>query len=166
VVDRDMEAWFDDLCNNLETKLHAVIKYLTSKGEFIAMNEVGHIDTGETLTSISSSVDGLDGEVIAGGNAIWLEFGTGVTRNATPHPEPVESEIPIYAWGTYGKGNAKNPKGWFYPTTNPDEAVYYNEKTGVMYAHTYGIPANFFMYNTGREIATLVPTALHEVFNK
>lgn len=169
-TDEALEDWFNRIALNLDSMLENLIEILAEYGYWFAIFNLEHIDTGKTLASIQKNVNGNEAEVVAGGAAIWIEFGTGVVKNVTAHPEPVESDIPILSWGTYGKGNGKNPKGWFYPTTDIRYAVkrkdgsYLTDANGNYIAHTYGIPANYFMYNSGREVANYVPYALARIF--
>jgi len=142
-----------------------ILDAMVSEGEHIAINRVGHIDTGETLNSIVGYRSGNQGFVVAGANAIWLEFGTGVRRNAVKHPAPVSTGgVTIYSHGSYGKGKGADPNGWYYPTSDIRYAKMdkdgnpYETQDGQYIAHTYGIPANFFMLNTAQELINTLPT--------
>lgn len=136
----------------LDKKVNALIELMLKHGEDYAINQVGHVDTGETLSSIHGYRDGNKGVVVAGGNAIWLEFGTGVRHNgaqgSSPHPVGAELGMTI---GDYGQGKGANPNGWWY---------YDGDKV----KHTYGIPANMFMWHTARELERVAPELAKEVF--
>jgi hypothetical protein len=136
----------------LGKKVQALIDAMVAHGEDYAINQVGHVDTGETLSSIHGYRDGNKGVVVAGGNAIWLEFGTGVRHNGSaggsPHPVGAELGMTI---GEYGQGKGANPNGWWY---------YDGDKV----KHTYGIPANMFMWRTARELERVAPELAREVF--
>jgi hypothetical protein len=136
----------------LNKKVQALIDAMVAHGEDYAINQVGHVDTGETLSSIHGYRDGNKGVVVAGGNAIWLEFGTGVRHNGSaggsPHPVGAELGMTI---GEYGQGKGANPNGWWY---------YDGDKV----KHTYGIPANMFMWRTARELERVAPELAREVF--
>jgi hypothetical protein len=138
----------------LNKKVQALIDAMVAHGEDYAINQVGHVDTGETLSSIHGYRDGNKGVVVAGGNAIWLEFGTGVRHNGSaggsPHPVGAELGMTI---GEYGQGKGANPNGWWY---------YDGDKV----KHTYGIPANMFMWRTARELERVAPELAREVFGK
>ena len=136
----------------LDKKVNALIELMLKHGEDYAINQVGHVDTGETLSSIHGYRDGNRGVIVAGGNAIWLEFGTGVRHNGpaggSPHPKGTELGMTI---GEYGKGQGANPGGWWY---------YDGDKV----RHTYGIEANLFMWKTARELERVAPELAREVF--
>lgn len=141
------EKWVQD-------KVLELIDKLVATGEDYAINEVGHVDTGETLASIKGYRRGNRGVIVAGGNAIWLEFGTGVTYNGavgdSPHPKGKELGMTI---GTYGAGHGADPQGWWYQKDGNSRWV-----------HTYGIEANLFMYRTAQELKRLAPKLAMEVF--
>ena len=147
---------------NIEKKGREFVKKLTDLGYDEAINALGHVDTGETLASIEKTVSGNTGRISAGGNAVWLEFGTGVAKNgaagSSPHPLGVEHGMII---GQYGNGHGASPDGWWYPVDgNPDN----HERSN--WRHTYGIEANMFMYKTFRKMVEEIPTIAKEVFGK
>jgi hypothetical protein len=138
---------------NLNRKIQALIAAMVAYGEDYAINEVGHVDTGETLETIRGYRNGNKGVIVAGGNAVWLEFGSGTRYNGpvgeSPHPMGVELGMTI---GEYGEGRGANPNGWWY----------YDESGQVK--HTYGIPATLFMWKTARELERIAPELAREVF--
>ena len=137
-----------------DRKVLALIDKMVEHGEDYAVNTLAHIDTGETLSSIMGYRNGNKGVIVAGGNAIWIEFGTGVKNNgsagSSPHPKGGELGMNI---GTYGQGKGANPNGWWY------------YKDGEI-KHTYGIKANMFMYKTSLELQRVCPELAKEVFAK
>lgn len=137
--------------NRLEVdkKVQELISVMVAEGEDYAINTVGHVDTGETLASIHGYREGNKGVIVAGGAAIWLEFGTGVIRNSERHPKA--DELGMKAWGEYGKGHGKDPNGWYYPD-------------GEGWSHTYGIEANMFMYHTAQYLKQIFTEKAREVF--
>lgn len=142
-----------DYKKDLQAKINELIDRMVSVGERYAINAVGHVDTGETLNSIVGYRKGKKGFVVARGNAVWLEFGTGVTYNgaagSSPHPKGEELGMRI---GMYGAGRGADPNGWYYIA---DDGVK---------KHTYGIEANMFMYHTARYIEEVFPDLAKEVF--
>ena len=136
----------------LNKKTLELIDLMLKHGEDYAINQVGHVDTGETLSSIRGYRDGDKGVIVSGGNAIWLEFGTGVKHNGavggSPHPKGSELGMTI---GNYGHGKGANPRGWWY---------YDDGKV----KHTYGTEANLFMWKTARELERVAPELAREVF--
>ena len=139
---------------SITRKVNEIIDLMCQFGEDYAINLVGHVDTGETVSSIQGYRSGNKGVIVAGGNAVWLEFGTGVRRNGpagqSPHPKGRELGMTI---GGYGKGKGSNPNGW-----------YYHDGEGIR--HTLGIKANMFMWKTARELERIAPELAREVFGK
>jgi hypothetical protein len=123
-------------------------------GEDFAINQVGHVDSGETVSSIHAYRNGNKGVIVAGGNAVWLEFGTGTRYNGaagtSPHPEGEELGMKI---GEYGAGHGADPNGWWY-------------YDGERIKRTFGIQANMFMWKTARELERIAPELAREVFKR
>lgn len=140
--------------NDINRKTLLLLDRMLKYGEDYAINAVGHVDSGETLSTISGYRNGNRGVIVAGGNAIWIEFGTGVRYNgsagSSPHPMGEELGMRI---GEYGKKQGANPSGWWY----------YDENK---LRHTYGIKANMFMYKTAQELVRIAPELAREVFAK
>lgn len=145
--------------NYLPKKVNNLISVMCKRGESWAINMVGHIDTGETLSSIHGYRRGNKGVIVAGGNAIWIEFGTGVVANRGNAPHPKMAELGMSPWGTYGKGHGASLNGWYYPDENGT-----HEFDGQKYSHTMGIPSNRFMYNTAQMLKVAFPELAKEVF--
>lgn len=137
----------------IKKKVKELVSLMCEEGTEIAINSVMHIDTGETLNSIQGTVSGNKGVIVAGGNAIWIEFGTGVTYNgavgSSPHPKGEEFG---YLIGEYGKGHGADEDGWWY----------WDESEG-KYRHTFGIASNPFLYNTAQELKRIAPDLAKEV---
>lgn len=145
----------EDYKASIKKRTEQLIEAMCQMGEFYAVSYVGHVDTGETISSISGYRRGDKGVIVAGGNAVWLEFGTGVRYNGavggSPHPKGVELNHTI---GTYGKGHGADPDGWYYYDADGRKK------------HTFGIPANMFMYRTAKELQRQFPDLAKEVFEK
>lgn len=125
---------------HIKDRTTELIAFMTTYGEEVAYNYISHVDTGETVSSVIGYREGNKGLIMAGGNAVWLEFGTGVARNGDTPEHPARSRLGISPIGTYGKGNGSNPDGW-----------YYKDESG-KWRHTKGIKADMFMYKTAEEI--------------
>lgn len=142
----------NDYKRNIKRKAELLIEAMVQYGEDYAINAVGHVRTGETLTTVEGYRRNHVGVIVAGGNAIWLEFGTGVRHNgpagSSPHPRGKELGMRI---GEYGKGHGADLNGWWY-----------YDDTGIK--HTYGIKANMFMYKTAQELRRVMPQLAMEVF--
>lgn len=147
---KDLKAYKQDL----NRKVQQLIDLMCQYGEDYAINLVGHVDTGATVNSIHGYRSGDRGVIVAGGNAVWLEFGTGTRRNGpvggSPHPKGTELGMTI---GEYGLGHGADPNGWWY---FDGEAV----------KHTYGVKANMFMWQTARELERVAPELARGLFAK
>lgn len=151
-------AWLDGYAERLTKKAEELVSAMLEEGENYAMNYLGHVDTGLTLSTLMSYREGDSGLLLVNGNAIWLEFGTGTAYNSAPHP--MAAELGMSAHGTYvwplQLSEPKRPHGgadgWYYPA---DEGGY---------KHTYGIPQNRFMYNTAQMLRKEYRRIAQEVF--
>lgn len=107
-----------------------LMKEVAEYGQKRAQLYLEHFDTGETFDSIQYEYTPTSATVRAGGAAIWIEFGTGITK--MPYPFPLPPGIEPH--GMYGKGNGMNLDGWTYYDTGKQA-----------YVHTMGIHSNPFM---------------------
>lgn len=144
---RDYRKWLKD-------KTEELVRIMCEAGKGHAIIAVTHIDTGATMNSIQGYATGNKGVIVAGGNAIWIEFGTGITKNGpaggSPHPEGDNLGMLI---GEYGDGHGADEDGWWY----------WNEDRG-RFEHTYGIQANAFLYNTAQILKQQAPEYAKGVF--
>lgn len=136
-VIRVVKSYKDDL----EKKTETLVNRLTEDVRTNAARElINHLDTGETLNSMRvERVDTYTRNLIVGGSAIWLEFGTGVVANPVGvgnYAHPKAEELGMFGIGEYGHGHGADPNGWWY----------YDE-SGRKH-HTYGIPATMFLYHS------------------
>lgn len=137
----------------IENNLKRLLDEMGNQGLDSAVNGLGHIDTGETLASIKLLKTAPNRrEIHAGGNAMWLEFGTGVAFNHAPHPEPAD-ETPIAPHGTYGKGKGANPNGWWYYDVNGKRH------------QTRGIGATMFMFKAYKMLCNTLHDTARKVFS-
>ena len=152
----------------LNERIYRLIDLMLENGEDYAINEVGHFDTGETVSSVVAYRKGKKGVIIAKGAAIWIEFGTGVHYNgaagSSPHPKGAELGMTI---GSYGQGYGRQD-GWFYPTDDPRYEIKRRDENGNIvgtgYGYTHGIKANAFMYRTAKELERQIPELAKKVF--
>lgn len=138
----------------------ASVKFL----KVIYAGDVGQID-------ISTEVTGKDVTIRAKGEKVlFIEFGTGI-KYENPHMKDFG-----FAAGMYGKGQGKNPHGWFYKgqPTNSDpsdtEPAIRRRKDGSTYEstsvmHTFGSPANMPMYETQKELEDELSEIVREAWN-
>lgn len=150
-------------------KMQRLITAMCKEGEAYAIANVTHIDTGETVQSIQGYRKGNHGVIVAGGQAIWLEFGTGVYWNGHPNgsPNPYGEEHGFLI-GEYGNQHGLE-QGWFYPTTDPRYEIVRHTKDGDVhtgYGYTHGIKADMFMYKTVKMLKERFPDMARTVFGK
>ena len=136
--------------DSLQGKAETLVQKLGDIGVQSANFYLEHDATGETRNSIQFSKNGNEGTVSVGGAAVWIEFGTGVTKNSTKHPKA--SEIGMSDWGTYGKGHGADPNGWWYPGNDGK------------WHHTFGITSNPFMYSASQDMRRELKDIAREVF--
>lgn len=124
-----------------------LMKEVAKYGQERALMYLNHYDTGATYASVDYEYTPTSATVRAGGAAIWIEFGTGITKAGYPLNLPPG----IVAHGEYGKGNGANPNGWYFATDDPKLAVIGDDgepwmtADGMFIAHTMGMDANPFM---------------------
>lgn len=150
-IDRAVR-WLERYAKDLETKINELISAMLKEGEMTAKISLLHYDTGETMNSIMGYREGNTGIIIARGNAIWIEFGTGVhAPMQTDHPLLGDVKGIVHH-GEYGKKHGADPNGWYYPG-----------KDGKWH-HTMGIPSNPFMYSAAQMLRRQYKRIASEVF--
>lgn len=138
---------------SLEKKSEKLVQSLGDFGADCAANYLGHFDTGETLNSIAFTQNRAEGNVSVAGNAVWIEFGTGVLANAGNAPHPKKDELGMSSWGEYGHGYGKGV--WEFPS---------KEYGWGMPIPTKGIPMNQFMYHSAQDMRREMQRIAKEVF--
>lgn len=125
---------------SLEKKSERLVQILGDRGAEYAVRNYGtdHIDTGDTVNSISFTREGKIGTISVGGAAVWIEFGTGVLANEGNSPHPKRDDVGAVPWGEYGQGLGKGE--WYFPSR------YYG------WTKTKGIHMNPFMYETAQDL--------------
>ena len=152
---KEASRWLLNYKRKMVNRANKLLEMMLKKGEDYAINGLGHIDTGETVSTIAAYRDGNHGVLLVGGNAIWIEFGTGVVaNNYNPYPHHKAQELGMNAIGTYGEGHGASPNGWWY---EGDDGEYH---------HTYGIPSNSFFYNTAQMLRREYDKYAKELFAK
>lgn len=131
-----------------ETKTIALAQRLTDLGvEIVRMKivELGAVDKGDLLSSVGGYFSPLLNAgfvMVTSDHAAFVEFGTGIVGNATPHSN---AEYLAKASWKYMVGEkiftTKDGKvGWVYPTDDGG------------YRFTEGMPSRPFMYETALEL--------------
>ena len=123
-------AHIDKIKDELPFVMANLMKEVAEYGQKQAQLYLQHFDTGETFDSITYEYTPTSATVRAGGAAIWIEFGTGITKMPYPYALPPGIE----PHGMYGKGNGLKLEGWSYW-----------DKDQQAYVHTWGIHSNPFM---------------------
>lgn len=153
-------ASFKQLQDQIEKETKSLLRFIANQGVTIAKSYVQNIDTGATVGSIHANMyyENNKAVIIAGANAIWLEFGTGVRFNQ-PGSYPLPLPNGVVDIGQYGKGKGSRQNGWVYPISSSSAKYELKDKNGkgLGIAHTYGIPANKFMYQTLKHLEKNAP---------
>ena len=157
-------AKLEQLKQEVQEATHKLLKYIADSGVKIAKANVKNIDTGATKSSIKAFmyVNQDKAVIIAGGNAVWLEFGTGVHYNK-PGSYPLSLPSGIVDIGQYGKKNGLKD-GWIYPTTDPRYELTDEYGNGLGIAYTHGLKANRFMYKALCKIRDNAPQWAIDIF--
>ena len=137
---------------SLSDKCIKLIEIMCREGEEYAITRwAQHIWSGETAESVMGYREGNVGVISVGGNAIWIEFGTGVYTAGYSYPAPLPDGISIH--GAYGK-SANDPNGW----------TYFDKFTGDFY-HTHGHIGDPIMWETARKLEEEAHKYAKEAFN-
>jgi len=139
---------------SINDKSEKLVRELGEFGVDNAINEIVHIDTGETINSIQYEHNGTSGRIVAGGAAVWIEFGTGVRYNGAvgSYAHEKAAELGMSPIGCYGQGNGANENGWWYIGEDGKRH------------HTFGIASTPFMYNTSKELRRELKDIAKDVF--
>lgn len=138
---------------SFEKKSEKLVQSLGDFGAECAANYLGHFDTGETLSSLTFTRNGVTGTIFVAGNAVWIEFGTGVLANAGNTPHPKKDDLGMFGWGEYGHGYGQGV--WEFPS---------KEYGWGMPIPTEGIPMNQFMYHSAQDMRREMQDIAKEVF--
>lgn len=136
----------------LNEKVSRLIETLTDYGVDVAkaqVRELGAWYTGELESSITGYFSPTVGVgVIKAGSpyAVYVEFGTGIVGQTSPHPDPKDWQYDI---------NKHGEDGW----------IYFNERDD-RWHWTKGFESRPFMYNTARELEKECVRIAREVFAK
>ena len=135
-------------------KVDELMQALTDHGVQVAKFQIRELDAVYT-TELLNSIEGYYspswgvGVIKAGaGHAAFVEFGTGVIGQDSPHPNPGS-----VGW-QYDASN-RGKQGWFY----------FNDNDGQVH-WTAGYKSRPFMYNTARELEKVCGKIAREVFNR
>lgn len=138
----------------LKIKINLLMELIIQAGVEVAkvqVVELGAKYSGELESSIGGAYDAQNhtGVIYAGAwYAVYVEFGTGVVGKGSPHP--IASE-----------------KNWKYDVNEHGEMgwVFLDERDGT-YHWTQGFASRPFMYNTARQLETIIPRIAKEVFSR
>jgi hypothetical protein len=134
----------------LNEKVSRLIETLTDYGVDVAkaqVRELGAWYTGELESSITGYFSPTVGVgIIKAGSpyAVYVEFGTGIVGQTSPHPDPKDWQYDI---------NKHGEDGW----------IYFNERDD-RWHWTKGFESRPFMYNTARELEKECVRIAKEVF--
>ena len=140
----------------IQKRLEQLIEVMCEQGETYAINSLGHIDTGLTLSTIFSYREGNRGVISAGGHAIWIEFGTGAKGLESSHPSGdwLNTADWNYCVGETIFFTANGKVGWYFPD---DDGTW---------KFTEGIESQHFMYDAAMNLMRTFRTNAQKVFSK
>ena len=133
-------------------KCNLLVEALTDYGVEVAKVQVAQLDavyTGELMNSIEGYYSPTYNVGIIKAGAIYaayVEFGTGVVGESSPHPNPQDWQYDI---------NSHGDEGW----------VYYDDYSG-KFRWTKGFKSRPFMYNTARQLEKDCKKIAQEVFGR
>lgn len=139
---------------DLKRKVNLLIQTLTDLGVDIAkaqIREMGAWYTGELESSIEGYFSPTVGAgIIKAGSiyAVYVEFGTGVVGQGSPHPQA--DSLWAYNIPTEHKDDTG---GWWY----------YNDRDSRLH-YTHGMESRPFMYNTAQKLEEECVRVAREVF--
>ena len=168
---RMVERFSEETLNKIDALIHAMVV----EGETVAMVLCLPAETGDTQMSITreSKVEGARtdavGYIIAGGAAIWLEFGTGVLypdnypgtkpSGIVGHGEFGEKQT----WSYYDDEGKKHTRRGQRKGSTGEAWTYYDQKQGRWRA-THGLPARAFMWHTATYLRNHFPELARKVW--
>lgn len=143
---REVQAYQKEFLHKIELLMNKI----AYEGSDILRYEIVSTDAvmfGELLASVSAVYSGGVAIISMGtDHAAFVEFGTGSTGAANPHPEP--------PGGWKYDVNARGEKGWWY----------FGDWDGNWH-WTKGMPSRPVMWNTSQQIPDLVAKLAKEVFS-
>lgn len=156
--------------HKLEDFPKKLVSILLKRGVDIARYQFENaVYAGENDTKIHTDIsdDGKSARIYAMGQAVlFIEFGTGVFKDSAMEEVMNIQSGSVFAHGEYGKGKAKNPKGWAYVGNigkNPPGDTYTSKDGRVV--RTMGNHANSSLWNTRKALQNILDDAVREAWN-
>lgn len=150
----DAKKKVEDYQKQLESKTEEIIKRLTEEGLLRAIDTVP-IYLGGAVNSITGYVEGNKGIIRAGGYCAFIEFGTGIRGENSPHPsaEYIAAMQWAYNVGTTIFTTKDGRTGWFFPA---DDGTW---------KFTEGMPSRPFMWQTAQYLKAEYKRIVKETLN-
>lgn len=144
----------------IENKARKLAELLVETGANIAkikIIEFGAVDTGNLLSGVSgyfNSATNVGAIQVTSDHVMFVEFGTGIVGQSSPHPngEYLSQAAWAYATGSHIFTTQSGRVGWYYPTDDGE------------FRFTEGMKARPFMYETAKELVTRFEFMAREVF--
>lgn len=158
------EKFINEEVKRINDKMRSFLQALVDVGVEIYQ---AHIESADTLSPIRNfniekkADDHYAYFKVNDKIALFIEFGTGLAGQGSPHPESNEK-----GW-QYNIGQHIHEDGsWFYPSDDNDPNPYkWHTEDGQVYAWTRcGIPSRPYMYYTANEIQGNVQKIAKEIF--
>lgn len=108
-------------------------------------------------------------KIVAAGYAVlFIEFGTGITKEDATDARAELKSGKVVGHGEFGDKHGADPDGWYYPATKglgphpPDDSQYADKNQ--TFIHTFGNDATPAMYWTRRDLIQNIENIAREVF--
>jgi len=155
----------EQIKRELPVKVKELVRRLTEEGKVIAKLKVEQMNA-EYTGLLKDQIDGYFSEsagigLIHTGSAwyaAFVEFGTGVVGQGSPHPV---AEANGWRYDVNDHGEA----GWYYPTDDPN-LIRYTASDGKTFGWTKGMASRPFMYETAKDLESLCHKIAKEVFQQ
>lgn len=146
---------------SLNEKCMKLIEAMCKEGEAYARARfAGHLWTGHLQETIMGYRKGNIGIISVGGDALWVEFGTGVAGGGY-----VGENMPASIPATLSDGTSVSYPGGLGRGSDPNGWTYYDKEFD-RYVHTKGHPSDPFMWKTARFLEENVSEYARKAFNE
>lgn len=152
----EYKRWLKRCSENLLSKL-ADRGYQIASAKFQSVIYDGDNDTSVSVDDRGRNVKAV---VAVGSSVLFIEFGTGIVYPDV-HPEAAANGMNR---GEYGKGRGKNRTWYYYGEPGSNGSIIGGVPGKGFLIATHGNPANMTMYNTVKELKSILPRLVKESF--
>lgn len=157
----------------LTKKVHEFLYRIEEAGYTSLISNLEVVQNAGGAVPATADAEGTDvdrGIVVirmVGNEALFVEFGTGVTKADAPQARADLITSGVAQHGGYGSKRGASQKGWFFKRSDvgnnlPADTEPSTKKPGLY--HTYGQDAEYPLYRTKQEIERQIGDIAREVF--